>query len=79
MTTCRNCGNACCDCSCPGCNCRTMTGPNGVQCCTMCITGLQRTQSVQHQVVSHSGTPQSVYMDQIMKQRLEAEQHNRFK
>lgn len=81
MTLCNNCRNPCCDCNCPGCNCRTVTGPNGQQCCTMCITGVQRTYNAQQQSTQTQQVPgvsQSVYMNQILKQRLEAEQHNRF-
>ena len=75
MTICPSCRNPCCDCSCPGCFCRILIGPNGVQCCSMSITGLQRVHDTQQQLPTVSPIG---YMDQIMKQRFEAEQQNRF-
>ena len=77
MTTCQNCGNPCCNCSCPGCNCR-IENFNGIQCCSMCITGLQRVHNTTQQVQQAQGVSQSVYMDQILQQRLQYEQMNRF-
>lgn len=83
MTICPSCRNPCCDCDCPGCHCKIQTGPNGVQCCTMCITGLQRTMNsimVQQnsQVIESQGVQSPKYMEQILQQRLQENQLNRF-
>lgn len=87
MEYCKQCNSPCCNCSCPGCNCRILTGPNGISCCSICITGLQRiyseikieTKEHTHIHTNISGVQSPEYMHQILSQRLELEQLNRFK
>lgn len=84
MTICPSCGTPCCNCSCPGCFCKIETGPNGITCCTMCLTGLQRTYNSQQiekipvKVITTQGAQSPQYMKQILEQRLQTEQLNRF-
>lgn len=83
MTICPNCQTPCCNCSCPGCNCKIEIGPDGRTCCTMCLTGLQRIYSNAQQqptvnVINTQGAVSPDYMKQILDQRLQADQQNRF-
>jgi len=44
----------------------------------MCITGLQRANQVTQQVQQQQVVSKPIYMDQILQQRLQHEQMNRF-